>query len=233
MLALSHLFTSMRNSVGGITYTANRYASIVGRARIKPVNPSSNAQELMRTQFNAAVAGWKALSDAERIAWTNFAKDTPWFNALGQQVALTGQAMYIAQRTAAFAADPTFDKMDLDACACVPGLFPSPLVTVDCCVNPTVGLIVTVQNLHDTVACDAIVRISSPQNFSRNYWNGPYSYPGQILLTGIAAGATDDAEFCPLCLGRYFIQVRVFDGVDHNNMSTLVHTFGDACTLPV
>jgi len=233
MLALSHLFTSMRNSVGGITYTANRYASIVGRAKVKPVNPSSVSQELARTTFNASVAGWKALDDAERIAWTNFAKDTPWVNALGEQIALTGQNMYIAQRCAAVAADPTTTIGDLDTCPCQPGLFPSPLVTVGCCTNPTIGGIITVQNQHDTVACDAIVRISSPQSFSKLFWNGPYMTGQEILLTGIAAGATDDAEYCPLCLGRYFYSVRVFDGVDHNNMSSLVLGHFDACTDPI
>lgn len=233
MLALSHIFTSMRNSVGGITYTANRYASIVGRARIKPVNPSSLVQELMRTNFNAAVAGWKALDPAERTAWSNFAKDTPWWNALGEEIALTGQAMYIAQRCAAMAANPATVIDDLKDCACTPGLFPSPLVTTECCTNPVIGGVITVENQHHTVACDAIVRISTPQNFSRTYWNGPYRYAMQILLTGISAGATDDAEFCPVCLGRYFYEVRAFDGVDHNNMSTVVRGHFDACTLPI
>lgn len=233
MLALSHLFTSMRNSVGGITYTANRYASIVGRAKVKPVNPSSVAQELMRTNFNASVAGWKALDEAERIAWTNFAKDTPWYNALGEQVALTGQAMYIAQRCAAVAANAATVIADLDTCPCAPGLFPSPLVTVGCCTNPTIGGIITVQNQHDTIAMDAVVRISSAQNFSRTYWNGPYRNDSQILLEAIAAGATDDAEFCPTCLGRFFYEVRGFDGADNNNMSTVVRGHFDACTDPI
>ena len=233
MIAKSHIFTSMRNSVGGITYTANRYASIVGRANVKPVNPSTVAQELMRTNFNASVAGWKALEEAERVAWTNFAKDTPWYNGLGEEISLTGQAMYIAQRCAAMAANAATVIADLDDCPCAPGLFPSPLVTVGCCTNPTIGGIITVQNQHDTIAMDAIVRISSAQNFSRTYWNGPYRHDTQILLEGIAAGATDDAEFCPLCLGRYFYEVRGFDGADNNNMSTIVRGHFDACTDPV
>lgn len=233
MIALSHLFTSLRNSVGGITYTANRYASIVGRARVKPVDPSTVALELMRTNFNAAVAGWKALTEGERIGWTQFAKDTPWWNALGESCRLTGQAMYIAQRAGRLAADPTKAVTFFDACPCVPGLFPTPLITVGCCTNPVIGVIITVQNQHDTLAADAIVRISSPQNFSRTYWNGPYRYDKQILLTGIAAGATDDAEFCPECLGRYFYEVRAFDSAVEPNMSTIIRGHADACTDPI
>ena len=233
MIARSHIFAQMRNSVGGITYTANRYAAIVGRARVKPVNPSSVAAELMRTNFNASVAGWKALTEGERIAWTNFAKDTPWWNALGEQIALTGQAMYIAQRAGRKAATPAIANTFFDACPCVPGLFPTPLVTVGCCVNPVIGVIITVQNQHDTLAADAVVRISSPQNFSRTYWNGPYRYDKQVTLTGIAAGASDDAEFCPECFGRYFYEVRAFDASVEPNMSTVVRGHADACTDPI
>lgn len=233
MIALSHLFTSMRNSVGGITYTGNRYASIVGRARVKPVNPSTVPLELMRTNFSASVSGWKALTEGERIAWTNYAKDTPWWNALGESCRLTGQAMYIAQRAARKAATPAIADSFFDTCPCVPGLFPTPLVTVGCCPNPTLGVIITVQNQHATIACDAIVRISSPQNFSRTYWNGPYRYDWQVALTGIAAGATDEAEFCPECLGRYFYEVRAFDASLEPNMSTEVRGHADACTDPI
>lgn len=233
MIARSHIFATMRNSVAGITYTANRYAAIVGRARTVPVNPSSNPMELMRTRFNAAVAGWKALDEAERIAWINFAKDTPWFNGMGEPCTLTGQSMYIAMRTAAVAANAAKDEHDLDACPCTPGLFPSPLLEFACCTNPTIGVIVSVTNQHDTVAMDAIVRISSPQSFSRTFWNGPYRWEQQVLLEGIAAGSSDDAEFCPLCLGRYFFECRAFDAVDGNNMSTMVRGYADACTLPI
>lgn len=233
MIAKSHIFSSMRNSVGGITYTANRYSAIVGRARVKPVNVSSNPLELMRTRFNAAVAGWKSLSEAERTAWTNFAKDTPWFNALGDPVSLTGQAMYISQRTAAIAADPSFDESNLDACPCTPGLFPTPLVEFGCCTNPTIGVIVTVTNQDSTNAMNAVVRISPPQSFSRNFYGGGFRHDNQVLLSAIAAGASDDAEFCPECLGRYFFEVRAFDDANNNNMSSLVTGYADACTDPI
>lgn len=233
MIAKSHIFATMRNSVAGITYTANRYSAIVGRSRTVPVNPLTNPGQLMQTRFNAAVAGWKGLTAGERIAWGLFAKDTPWFNGMGDPVALTGQAMYIAMRSAMFAADPAKDETELDTCPCVPGLLPTPLLTFDCCTNPTVGVVVTVENQDSTLAMDFVVRISPPQNFSRNYYNGPYRHPDQILLQNVAAGATDDAEFCPLCLGRYFFQVRGFDTANGNNMSSPIVGFHDACTLPV
>lgn len=233
MIALSHIFATMRNSVGGITYTANRYASIVGRARVKPVNPSTNALELMRTYFNASVFGWKGLDDGERIAWTNYAKDTPWFNALGSPISLTGQAMYIAQRCGRKAATPAIADSFFDTCPCVPGLFTTPLVTAECCTNPVIGVKIVVLNQHPDTACDAIVRISSPQNFSRKYWTGPYRSDNPILLTGIAAGADDEAEFCPECLGRYFYEVRAFNASAEPNMSTIVRGYADACTDPI
>lgn len=233
MIAKSHLFTNILNSVAGITYTRNRYAQIVGRARSKPVNVRSNLLELARTHFNAAVSDWKGLTDVQRETWIDFAKDTPWKNGLGDDISLTGQAMYIGQVAGAVAANPAKDKSELDTAPCVPGLFPTPLLTFGCCVNPTVGVIVTVQNQHHSNDMDAVVRISPPQSPSTRYYTGPWETGAQILLEGIAAGATDDAEFCPLCDARYYFQCRCFDAVDGNNMSSLVYGSFVACTDPI
>lgn len=233
MIAKSHIFTDILNSVAGITYTRNRYAQIVGRARSKPVNVRSNALELARTNFNASVSDWKGLTDVQRDQWTDFAKDTPWKNGLGDDISLTGQAMYIGQVSAAIASNPARNRGDYDESPCVPGLFTSPLLEFGCCTNPIIGVEVTITNQHHTNQADFMVQISPPQSPSTRYYVGPWNNSAQILLEAIASGASDVASFCPLCDARYYFRVRAFDASDGNNMSSVI--FGNAitCTDPI
>jgi hypothetical protein len=233
MIAKSHIFSELKGSVGGITYFNTRYAAIVGRARVKPVDPQTCILENARRIFNNSVIAWKYLTDLQRDAWTLYAKDTPWKNGLGDTVYLTGQAMYIAQSSAYVAAKGNSARAACATAPCVPGLFPTPIVDVLCCTNPTIGCKVEITNMHLEANCDAIVRISPPQSLSTNYYNGPYVHDMEVLLTGISAGAADEAEWCPLCEAKYFFQVRAFDAVTNNNMSTLTHCEGVACTDPV
>lgn len=232
MIYKSHLVTDMRGSVAGITYSKNRYG-LTGRGKVTPVNPSSGYQEFQRALLGQAVYGFKNLTEAQQIAWDNFAAGTPWKNKLGQDVFLTGQAMYIGQRTAGISALPSADPANYDDCPCTPGLLPAPFVEYGCCANPTVGTIVTVTNMHDTENMDFVVRISPAWNQSRTYYNGPYRTSMTIFLATVAAGASDDAEFCPLCLGRYFFEIRGFSAVARNNMTSLVRGYHDVCTDPV
>ena len=232
MLAKSHIFSEIRNKVGGIVYTKSRYGAIIGRAGVKPVDVNSNALEDIRNQFNNAAIFWKALSIAERDAWEFFAANTPWKNALGDDIKLTGQAMYIGQVCAFMGAFPTGDRTQYDTAPCAGGLFATPTVDIDCCTNPDIGIVVTVTNNDPGNQMNAIVRISSPQSPSKNWYKGPYNYMAAIPLLGIAAEGSDDAEFCDICAGRYFVEVRGFDGTNGNNMSSLTYQWADACTLP-
>jgi hypothetical protein len=225
--------SDIRGSVGGITYTANRYGSIIGRARTKPVDVNSSALERARNIFNTGAIGWKVLTQDQRDAWENYAKDTPWKNGLGQDINLTGQAMYIAQTSAYGSLYGAGSRAGYDDAPCVPGLFTTPWLEVGCCVNPTIGCIVSVTNMHPTNAMDVIVRRSPPQSPSVRYYMGPWDNAAQVILTGIAAAASDDAEFCPLCEARYFFEVRALDATDGNNMSTLTHIDAIACTDPI
>lgn len=232
-LMRSHIMSDISGSIGGITYTRNRYASMVGRVRVKPVDPQNCSMEAARQRFNTSVFSWKSLDQLERDAWELYAKDTPWINALGQDIRLTGQAMYIAQVSAGTSILGDVIRSDYDAAPCTPGLFPVPLLTVGCCPNPVIGVTVAVQNQDSTNNMNCVVRISPPQSPSVNYYNGPWVKSQEIVLLGISAGASDDAAFCPLCEAKYFFEVRGLDGTNGNNMSTLTHCEGVACTDPI
>lgn len=86
-------------SLGGTTYSHNRYGQYVRRKAI-PVNPNTARQAVNRSRFSAAVIAWFALTAAQRTAWDTYAANVPVTDSLGQSINLTGQAMYVRSYTA-------------------------------------------------------------------------------------------------------------------------------------
>ncbi len=70
---LSQVYTTIRGSVGGITYTANQFQALVARARVSPVNPQTTRQTQIRSAFSGAVQSWSGLTNAQRQAWDDYA----------------------------------------------------------------------------------------------------------------------------------------------------------------
>lgn len=231
MLCRSHIHSELSGSIGGITYTHNRYGSIIGRSRVVPVNVNSTALEIARANFSASVTNWKKLTEVQQQSWIDFAAGTPWKNKLGDTVFLTGQAMYIAQTAFYQHIVPGDALTSYNLAPCVPGLLPQPHLAFACCEDPDFGVIVTVTNLDSTFAHHAIVRISPPVSTGVRFHMGPYRHGQSILLPNIAAGASDDAEFCDLCPANFFFEVRMWDFTNMNNMSSLTHGSFRACTV--
>ena len=73
---LSHVWSSARGSVGGITYFPNQYGSIIARARVTPVNPATNRQEQARGSMQEAIEHWKIIDPSFRDGWNWYARNT-------------------------------------------------------------------------------------------------------------------------------------------------------------
>lgn len=81
---LSQVDTVRRGSVGGITYTANRYAAIVARARTVPVNPNTGYQSTVREIFKHLCGDWvNSLDQEDRDSWVWAASYHPYEGPLG------------------------------------------------------------------------------------------------------------------------------------------------------
>lgn len=80
---LSHMHSIIRGSVGGVTYSANRYAQIIMRARTVPTNPQREFQELMRSIMADSSEAWKQLLQSERDAWESYAQTLEYQGPLG------------------------------------------------------------------------------------------------------------------------------------------------------
>lgn len=93
---LSQVYTIIRGSVGGVTYTANRYHALIARARVAPVQPNTNAQAWSKAAFTAAITAWEAVSKADRQLWSGYAISVVRTGPLGPY-SPSGRMLAIAQ----------------------------------------------------------------------------------------------------------------------------------------
>lgn len=95
MKFLSQVLTAASGSIGGVTYSKNR-GGMYQRARAIPSNPGTERQGIARENLATAVGLWtNTLTPAQRTSWADYAAATPFTDALGQAVQLTGQQIFV------------------------------------------------------------------------------------------------------------------------------------------
>ena len=87
--------TDIRGSIGGTTFSRSK-AGNYARARMKPVNPVSTAQQFQRQILCRLTRHWNnPAMDTYRAGWTQYAGATTWTNALGQVITIPGISAYL------------------------------------------------------------------------------------------------------------------------------------------
>lgn len=85
-----------RGSVGGTTFSRNRNGAYM-RVRVSPVQPRTQAQELIRLHMTTCQAAWRdTLTAAERAAWEACASQTLRTNKIGASNPMTGINAFLA-----------------------------------------------------------------------------------------------------------------------------------------
>lgn len=82
-------------SIAGQTASRNRFGQYV-RTRAIPVNPNSTAQGVVRARLALNSSAWRALTAAQRAAWSDLALSMVRTDSLGQSINLTGQQAYVS-----------------------------------------------------------------------------------------------------------------------------------------
>lgn len=181
MLFKSQVLTQASGSVGGLTYSHNRFGMYT-RARTVPVNPNSTRQQVMRMYMDSAVTYWtETLTEPERESWRVYAANVPIVNKLGDTVNLTGQQMFIrsgvpwllaGKDLADIATGPAvFDTGD-------PGTLSLTIITA-----ATNVAIVTVSGAPAWAALDDAVLLGfsgNPQNPSVSFYKSPFRFIGAV-----------------------------------------------------
>ena len=172
----------MSGSIAGNTFARNRFGNYA-RARTKPVNPRSPRQMGARTAVMMLAEQWREspMTDVIRTAWQTYANSVDWLNKLGETVTLTGFNMFMRANTLLLRAGKaivTAAPVDLGR----PGGDPTMVISALSAAAQTFTL--TFDDGFDWCSEDdayLIVDAGSPQNRTRNFFNGPWRFNNEII----------------------------------------------------
>lgn len=97
------LFQAISGSIGSVT-VASTGARTVVRPRPLKTRSTSPKQLLRQSAYNTLLAGWRAMTDAQRQGWRAAAASTSWPTPLGTPSSLTGWNLYFHVAWHAFSA---------------------------------------------------------------------------------------------------------------------------------
>ncbi|GAI05376.1 unnamed protein product, partial [marine sediment metagenome] len=169
----------------GTTFARNHYGNYA-RARTKPVNPKTDAQNDVRAALAAMTARWSQVLDApQRTAWNLYGSNVVMKNKLGESINLTGFNHYIRSNVIRQVSSegPIDDG---------PTVFEIPAA------DPTLTVSYTEAPQHKTVTFDNTMDWAKedganmylfdgqPQNAQRNFFAGPWK--GVQEVAGVDPG---------------------------------------------
>lgn len=220
MKILSPLISTGGGSLAGLVLTRNRYAAVVLRQKVTPVNPNTQSQARMRAAFSAAVAAWRGVSQAIRDGWEAYAA-TLFYEGSTGTYSPTGRDSFIGNYATAKYLE-------------VRGLTISPGTAA-----PTDDGFLVLDNLDMTsgIALDTGVKVSATnltqedyilfatistgKDLTRNYWSGPFD-PATLDEVPLSAPTGGQIEFGGLIEGkRYFARIRAISDAEPHRMTNL------------
>ncbi len=209
----SQIIASGSGSIGGCTYSRNRFGQYI-RRRAMPVNPGSAFAQVMTNFFGTLVQRWTStLTQPQRDAWDVWAINTPQADALGNPINWTGQNAYISMNALRLQLGETYVDAAPSVFAGATFTAPSGIVilnvseaTQDFDFN-----FINTDPWAGSVGGSLGIYVSRPQNPSINFFKGPYRLglvvPGAVIPP--TSPATVPVPF-PITEGqRIFVQARV------------------------
>lgn len=203
--------TDVRGSIGGSVFSRNRYGAYA-RNRTIPVNPSSTAQQKIRSIMSVVRAAWfNTLTAAQRAAWASYAAAVQVQNRLGETITLTGfnhfarSASALLYNDVAIVADGPTDNS-------LPETDETVAYTPDeSSSNVSIAFDTDAAWVGETGAY-MLVYASRPQNPTVNYFKGPYRIAGKIAgntTTPPTSPQTVNLPFAAAAGQKVFFQTRI------------------------
>jgi len=206
---------AMSGSIAGNTFARNRSGNYV-RARTKPVNTNTQAQQDIRTVMSFLTNLWSVTITAPaRTAWNTYANAIAMKNRLGESIYLTGFNHFIRSNT-------EWVNRGHVATAAGPTTLLLPAKDTTFAITASVAsqkISVTFANSATWAASSAGVMytyMGVPRNVTRNFFNGPWKYMSKI--EGAGTPPTSPAALDPpmmLTLGQLitvYARIREADG---------------------
>ena len=97
------LMGQLSGKVGNVVFSHNRFGSYV-RALVKPTQSQSDPSLIQRGVFATISQGWRLQTDADKLAWKEWAQNNQITDRVGQKQALDGHAAYCMLNQRLFAA---------------------------------------------------------------------------------------------------------------------------------
>jgi len=170
----------MSGSIGGTTFFRNSSGNCA-RARTTPVNPASAIQEKIRSCIAYLTDRWlETVTIAQRAAWGDYGSAVTRKNRLGDDTKNSGFNHYIRSNAARLYADQAV----VDA---------APTTMSVPAMDPTISFVADEAGQELTITFDdamswagedggfMFIRMSRPQNPTRNFFAGPYLYAGPLV----------------------------------------------------
>jgi hypothetical protein len=196
MLAAGTLVTGLSGKLGGLVAATNRGGQYF-RARGNPVNPKSDAQELVRGIFASLQGRWSGQLDLDqREGWENYANVVGKTNRVGNTIKLSGANWYTAGNSLKLlAGSPVVDD--------APEILALALLTEPAVVSATAatGVVSVSFNNNNLWANEdtghLIVSVSRPVPAGRTGPVGGFRYAGQVDGDGAVAPSSPAAITSP------------------------------------
>lgn len=176
--------TQMSGSIGGTTFARNRYGNYA-RARTKPTNPNTAAQQAVRASLAFLTNRWaQTLTAVQRAAWNLYGANVVMQNKLGESMNLSGFNHYVRSNSMLKRASQTLVD-DGPVIFEIPDSDPTFSITAS---EATQQITWTYD---DTLAWDTetggflYLFQGQPQNAQRNFFGGPWNF--NALVAGIDA----------------------------------------------
>lgn len=183
MLFKPLLGTALSGKVGGIVASHNAGGAYFRTLAI-PTNPNSVQQVAVRSAFAGLATTWSnVLTQAQRDIWTAYADNMRVTNRIGEQITLTGLAMFTRTQTARRAAGLLPDVLD------------GPVIFTDAVMFSLAATLASEATQQVTIPFNTstllapwaneedsflMVYLSPPQSPSINFYRGPYRFAGSI-----------------------------------------------------
>lgn len=196
MLFLSDRLTSASGSIGGTTFSHNRFG-LYTRARRVPVNPNTAFQQSQRDAFASSSAEWRGLTNVSRAGWEAYAASTPSVNKLGQAINLSGQQWYVAINSLAL----RLGLASTPDAPLTPGKIAmgTPTVVIDAS-----ALTVAVSNVDAEAGSTVGLFIGDPVSPGVSFFAGPYQLRGasSVAASALAYAAQSGRNSLPYVAGQ-------------------------------
>jgi len=202
---------SLSGKAGGLIYSRNK-AGYYTRNAVAVVKPNSDRQMSIKTRMTAVSQAWQGVDADEKQAWGTYAKNVTVQDRFGGRGTISGAAMFV--RT----------NMSRKEAGLSTILEIAPRIFYLGEKDPTVAAAISedTQNISLTfdntlewaneVGGKMLVYMGTPQNASREFFNGPFA------LAGVISGATPTAPASPATIAvpktvaqgqKVWLQIRI------------------------